>query len=199
MATLYCLGDSLTFGLGVRRQDRWTSLVDQQTDVSVINMGCNGDTTGGMLVRLNRDILGSNAAHTPLSTVLIMGGSNDIFYSGSLSTARANMGAMLHQTMSAGFRPVVGIPLPLDPALAPQKWAHVVDFPAAATLLVEYSQWLKDFAGAFSVPVVDFGADFQDEQGRVRGELFLDGLHPTKQGHKLMADRLEAFLKTTRG
>jgi lysophospholipase L1-like esterase len=199
MATVYCLGDSLTFGLGVRRQERWTGLAEQETGHHVVNLGCNGDTTGGMLVRLNRDVLGVAGVRQQQSTVLIMGGSNDIFYSGSAAPARANMGAMLHQTMSAGLRPVVGIPLPLDPALAPRKWAGVVDFSAAAGLLEEYSRWLQGFADAFSIQTVDFRADFLDDRGYVRAELFLDGLHPNSRGHRLMADRLAAFLKTQDG
>jgi len=194
MGMLYCLGDSLTFGLGVRRQERWTSLADQASVHQIVNMGCNGDTTGGMLARLNTQVLSGHTPRQEVPRVLIMGGSNDIFYSGSAAPARADMGAIIHQTMSAGLQPIVGIPLPLDPALAPEKWAHVVDFPRAARLLDEYAQWLKDFCAAFSVGVVDFREDFLRPDGSVREELFLDGLHPNREGHRLMAQRLMAFL-----
>ena len=193
MKQLYCLGDSLTFGLGVRRQERWTTLTEQNTGIRVVNLGCNGDTTGGMLVRLQNQIL---SAHTPgeEAAVLLMGGSNDIFYSGSPVAARGNLGAMIHQTLSAGLQPIVGIPLPVDPALAPQKWAHVVDFPQAAALLEEYARWLEDFSAAFSVKTVNFRAEFLKPDGSVDPTLFLDGLHPNREGHIAMARRLTAFL-----
>jgi len=194
MKQLFCLGDSLTFGLGVRRQERWTTLTEQNTGIRVVNLGCNGDTTGGMLVRLQSQILSSHSASEP-SAVLLMGGSNDIFYSGSAIAARGNLGAMIHQTLSAGLQPIVGIPLPVDPALAPRKWAHVVDFPRAAVLLEEYARWLEDFSAAFSVKTVDFRVDFLKPDGTVDPALFLDGLHPNREGHLAMARRLTEFLK----
>ena len=69
---LICIGDSLTFGYGVRPSQRWTRLCAQETGWEIVNEGISGDTTGGMLVRLrallaNRDI----GAQRPL--VLLMG------------------------------------------------------------------------------------------------------------------------------
>ena len=52
---LICLGDSLTFGAGVTRRDCWTSLVQRECGWTVVNRGISGDTTGGMLVRLQYD------------------------------------------------------------------------------------------------------------------------------------------------
>lgn len=191
MGELFCLGDSLTFGFGVRRQERWTHLVQQQTDLQVINLGCNGDTTGGMLVRLQKEILPRQTQ----GKVLLMGGSNDIFYAGDAAAARSNMGAMIQQTMAAGFEPLVGIPLPADAAHAPQQWAQVVDFEKAEKLLAEYTNWLKGFCDAFAVSFVDFRADFLNSDGSVKTQLLLDGLHPNRDGHRLMADRLAQHLR----
>ena len=49
---LICIGDSLTFGYGVRPFQRWTRLCAQETGWEIVNEGISGDTTGGMLVRL---------------------------------------------------------------------------------------------------------------------------------------------------
>ena len=49
---LICIGDSLTFGYGVRPSQRWTRLCAQETGWEIVNEGISGDTTGGMLVRL---------------------------------------------------------------------------------------------------------------------------------------------------
>ena len=190
MGELYCLGDSLTFGFGVRRQERWTNLVQQQTALQVINLGCNGDTTGGMLARLQTVL-----TTQPRGKVLVMGGSNDIFYGGDVAGAKANMGALLQQTMAAGFEPIIGIPLPAVAEDAPQAWAQVVDFACANVLLEQYCLWLKDFAAAFGAVVVDFRADFMDENGVAKRQLFVDGLHPTAEGHRLMAQRLTNQLR----
>ena len=113
---LICIGDSLTFGYGVHLSQRWTRLCAQETGWELVNEGINGDTTGGMLARMQGGVLaelreGGLGADRPY--VLLMGGRNDVFYSGSDAAARGNMGAMIHQLFSVGVLPVVGIPLPL--------------------------------------------------------------------------------------
>ena len=188
MQRLYCLGDSLTFGFGVRRQERWTNLL-QEHGWQTVNLGCNGDTTAGMLTRLQAVL-----TDQPRGKVLVMGGSNDIFYGGDIAGAKANMGAMLQQILSAGFEPVVGIPLPAVAEDAPAVWAQVVDFAKANVALEEYCAWLKTFGASFGAKTVDFRCDFVSEKGGARQQLFLDGLHPTPEGHKLMARRLLAQL-----
>ena len=87
------------------------------------NEGINGDTTGGMLARMQGGVLaelreGGLGADRPYA--LLMGGSNDVFYSGSDAAAQENMGAMIHQLFSVGVLPVVGIPLPADAPHAPR-------------------------------------------------------------------------------
>ena len=102
---LICIGDSLTFGYGVHLSQRWTRLCAQETGWELVNEGINGDTTGGMLARMQGGVLaelreGGLGADRPY--VLLMGGSNDVFYSGSDAAARGNMGAMIHQLFSVG-------------------------------------------------------------------------------------------------
>ena len=123
---LICIGDSLTFGYGVHLSQRWTRLCAQETGWELVNEGINGDTTGGMLARMQGGVLaelreGGLGADRPY--VLLMGGSNDVFYSGSDAAARGNMGAMIHQLFSVGVLPMVGIPLPADAPHAPRAWA----------------------------------------------------------------------------
>ena len=178
MTTLYCLGDSLTFGPGVHHSEKWTTLAGG------VNLGVPGDTTAGMLARLQGLL-----AQKPRN-VLLLGGTNDIFFTGSDLCARNNMAAMVHQLTAAGCRVLVGIPLPIVPEAAPQKWAALADFHAAANILEDYCRWLKVFCEAFDIPTVDFYSDYVN-----RPELFADGLHPNAEGHKLMAKRLQEALK----
>lgn len=191
MRKLICLGDSLTFGLRVPHSQAWPRLVSRETGMEVQNLGISGDTTGGMLARLQNltGMLGHGAAEN-MPLLLIMGGSNDIFYAGTDTVAKANMGAMIHQAMAAHMQPVVGIPLPISPEDAPKNWGKIADFYKAAEQIAAYSQWLKDFCAAFSVPFVDFRQDFLNPDGSVRRALFADGLHPNAQGHEKMARRL---------
>lgn len=190
MTELYCLGDSLTFGPGVPKSQKWTTLAAGE-DLHIVSLGVPGDTTGGMLARL-QTLLQSHLA--PGTKVLVMGGSNDIFFSGSSTAARGNLAAMVHQLSAAGLSPIVGIPLPICVEDAPQKWAKLADFSRSAALLEEYCRWIGVFCEAFDIPVVDFRKDYVNQGGSVRRELFLDGLHPNAQGHALMAARLREAL-----
>ena len=108
---LLCIGDSLTFGYGVRTFQRWTRLCAQETGWEIVNEGISGDTTGGMLVRL-RALLAERDICVQRPLVLLMGGANDIFFSGTDTGARANMGAMLNQLLSLGVHTIIGIPTP---------------------------------------------------------------------------------------
>ena len=110
---------------------------------------------GGVLAELRE---GGLSADRPY--VLLMGGSNDVFYSGSDAAARENMGAMIHQLFSVGVLPVVGIPLPADAPHAPRAWAAAVDFEAAERTMKGYCAWLKRYCTTFGVPYIDFCADF---------------------------------------
>ena len=105
------------------------------------------------------------------------------------------MGAMIHQLFSVGVLPMIGIPLPADAPHVPRAWAAAVDFEAAERTMKEYCAWLKRYCTAFGVPYIDFCADFLSPDGSIRSELLLDGLHPTPEGHRLMARRLSAQLK----
>ena len=186
MKKLICLGDSLTFGLRVPQSQTWPRLV-QETGVEVMNLGICGDTTGGMLARLPL-ILKEQSKQN--AYVLIMGGSNDIFYSGTDTAARSNLGAMVHQVIAAGLTPIVGISLPIVPEDAPQDWDPVANFREAAKILEGYCAWLNTYCKAFGIPTVDFRADFLTPDGQVRRELYCDGLHPNAQGHRLMAKKI---------
>lgn len=193
---LICIGDSLTYGYGVHPPQRWTRLCAQETGWEIVNEGISGDTTGGMLARLQRLFpeLRADSICAEHPRVLLMGGSNDVFYSGVDTGARANMGTMIQQLLGIGVLPLVGVSLPIDEMHTPKAWAAVVDFPAAAVCIKGYCAWLKRYCATFCVPYIDFRADFLRPDGTVRAELLLDGLHPTPEGHQLIAARLSELL-----
>lgn len=60
---------------------------------TLVNRGITGDTAGGMLSRFGRDVLNERP-----DRVLIMGGANDIFLTSSDLRARADLGALVHQS-----------------------------------------------------------------------------------------------------
>ncbi len=90
------------------------------------------------------------------------------------------------------------VPTPICAENAPPAWAAVVDFRSAERQLEQYCAWLRRFSKCFGAECIDFRADFFDPNGRLKRELLLDGLHPTPEGHQIMARRLCAHLKRER-
>ncbi len=186
---ILCLGDSLTFGTGVTRSNAWTTLVHKQSGCELVNRGIPGDTTGGMLARFGHEV----ERHRP-NALVVMGGSNDIFSSGDDKAARANITALAHQTSARNIMPIVCAPPPLNPALIDASYRNLFDVDAAQASLREYALWLRRFTSFFSIPFVDFWSSFTAPAWRVQDEeLYVDGLHPSRTGHILMA---EVFLST---
>ncbi len=190
---LICLGDSLTYGYGVRRAQCWTELAAGQSGWTVRNCGVCGDTTGGMLSRM-RELLREPSGRREERCFLLMGGCNDIFYSGRREGAQENMAAMVHQLFAVGEAPIVALGPGLGGVNYPHSWLSLTDFPAAEALLDAYYAWLERFCGAFGVRMIDFRNDFRDEAGQPRTALYLDGLHLNEEGHRVMAARVATVL-----
>ena len=194
---LICIGDSLTFGYQVPREHCWTSVFGRISGWEVVNRGISGDTTGGMLARLQRDAMNlalEERARGRASRVLVMGGGNDIFFSGTADQAKANIAAICYQLEAEGLSVLLGIPLPIDWTGTPENWASFVDFRRAAVEMQSYSAWLRQYTQSTGIPSVDFSVDFLDSAGQVRRELLVDGIHPNQEGHRKMAERLKASL-----
>ena len=193
MGTIICLGDSLTYGYGVRRAQCWTELAAGMSGWNVVNRGICGDTTGGMLVRL-REILRESIGEREERCFLLMGGCNDIFFSGSSTGARENMAAMAHQLFAEGEMPLIAVGPGIAKGNFPTMWSDLVDFPAAVEVVRAYYEWLERFCLSFGVRMIDFRGDFCDREGKVRTELYLDGLHLNPEGHRVMAERVAKVL-----
>ena len=103
-----------------------------------------------------------------------------------------------NQLLSLGVHTMIGIPTPICAENAPPAWAAVVDFRSAERQLEQYCAWLRRFSKCFGAECIDFRADFFDPNGRLKRELLLAGLHPTPEGHQIMARRLSAHLKRER-
>ncbi len=194
---LIALGDSITYGYGIHPSQKWTTLLSQSCHIDVENHGINGDTTGGMLARLQQ-ILAPYRSDSSLSTqghvVLVMGGGNDIFYSNSSSEAKNNIGAMVNQIANLGLHPMVGIAPAMVPQDIPSSWGTVVQFDRAVIAMAHFDGWQREFCTSFDVDFVDFSGDFLSPEGQPKRHLFLDGIHPNEEGQQLMAQQMQQQL-----
>ena len=180
---IVCLGCSITAGYGVSREESWVELLSVMTGHLWINAGICGDTTGGMLARLDKSVF----SHNP-DAALIMGGTNDILSCGSWECAKPNIMAMVHQCVSRGVKPIIGVPLPISP-YAPSSYKSFLDIKAASVQMSFYSEWLRLFASELRLRTVDFGSSYEKFAKTFGWDraYFSDGLHPTAEGHIVMA------------
>lgn len=182
---IVCLGDSLTSGYGVARDECWIGLLGRSRH-QWINAGVAGDTTAGMLARLRPDVF----VHKPC-TVLIMGGYNDVMLLNSFDAAKANMMALAHQCAAGGVMPVIGIPIPIHPS-GSNPWSDFMELQCAERLTGYYCDWLRCFADTFGFASADLWTPFEAYASKAGDAAYLpDGIHPSPEGHLVIAHTLE--------
>lgn len=193
MSTILCLGDSLTEGVDLDKAARWSSLLAHALNVEVTNCGISGDTTAGMLSRFHSEVV----TRKP-DLVMLLGGSNDLWYNVAPEMIVANFFAMISHARYHGITPLVGMPLPLHIEAAKQQtwFPPVCGYAACNKHIQALGQTLKKIAIESDVPVLDFYQPFLNADGEVAADLFLeDGAHPNAAGHRCMAKIAISLLK----
>jgi len=180
---IVCIGDSLTSGYKMPKSRMWPELVSKKYSYEVLNMGIAGDTTGGMLSRFHRDVVKQH----PVSTI-IMGGVNDLIWGVPLSILESNIAALVEHSYHYNIIPIIGIPVPIEIEGAAKYWPFIDDFSGVNQNISEYRQWILKFAINFKCQAIDFYKEFIDDDLLVIKSYYSDGLHPTLEGNKIMAD-----------
>jgi acyl-CoA thioesterase-1 len=184
---LVCHGDSLTQGTDLEAQYTWPALVGSTFQLEVVNSGIGGDTSGGLLGRFYPDVV----QHGP-DIVLILAGTNDLWWDVSVNTILANIFAMASQARYHQIAPLIGTPLPLYMgAVAKQEFlAFLSGYQRCLDKLSRLVEALLEAAKASDIATIDYHHLFQDAGGQVLGNLYLpDGLHPNRLGHRRMATK----------
>ncbi|MBI4857518.1 MAG: hypothetical protein HY818_12335 [Acetobacterium woodii] len=186
---IICFGDSLTFGYQVSREEKWHVIAEKKTGIQMVNRGVSGDTTEGMLERIQKQVLDAKP-----DGVILMGGYNDIFFNRNWERAAQNMSAMVDQFKTNNIKAFVAIPPPIHLPVAFKDGGEMVDFEESAVMIEAYCQWLRDYTVSSRIPTLDFRAsiDWTDK------DLYLDGIHQSPAGHQRMADSFIVFWKSSR-
>lgn len=100
--TLLVLGDSLSAGYGMAREQGWVSLLssrvrDRHPDWDVVNASMSGETTAGGAARIAAEL----SAHRP-DLLLLELGANDALRGLPLEQAQANLQRIIDQARGAG-------------------------------------------------------------------------------------------------
>lgn len=162
------LGDSLTYGYPFSPRESWVARVEEALGIKISNRGVCGDTLVDMLVRLERDVLALKPEYC-----LVMGGTNDVYqvrYRWQ-DSCRA-MYEIVQHLRQAGIMPVLGLPLPVEEEEIQAR-------------LDELLAWQRDFCQEAGIPLIDFDMAFRQQRG---SGLLPDGVHPSREGYRLMAE-----------
>lgn len=168
------LGDSITQG--------WTDLVQRLAPWKCANRGISGDTTRGVLYRLQEDVLDLE----PAAIVLLIG-TNDIGLGADPEEVAQNVRAILQACQKANPRmPVVVCRVMPShasrqrPAEKIRRLNELVD-----AVVQEFPQCRR----------CDTWTPFADPDGNARPEEFPDLLHPNAAGYEKWAAALEPVLR----
>ena len=181
---LVCIGNSIVNGFPHRRSQCFASLLRESTDYDVINKGVNGDTAMGMKYRFAQDVLSKNPDY-----VMILTGSND-FISGLVGPERCMdiVAEMCELSREKGIKPILLTPILCDGERAMTEWIPA-DYVTAIDHLRTFSDLLKAYAkehdDCLLIDLQEAYLDFDD---------FVDGIHPTVEGHQFIADFIRPLL-----
>jgi lysophospholipase L1-like esterase len=141
-------------------------------DVSVQfgNFGVNGDTTRGMLRRLESQV-------TPLDPdyVIVWGGINDLYGGFPPEDIMGNLNALYVKTSEIGAEPIAC------------TLTSVAGFDAAIPSIRRLNQSIRERCSENSILYADLYAATSDEEGRLEGRYSSDGVHLTAAGNERVA------------
>jgi acyl-CoA thioesterase-1 len=171
------LGDSLTAGLGLLPDEAYPALLERRLRregyaYRVVNAGVSGETTAGGLRRLDW-VLRSRP-----SIVIVALGANDGLRHQSVAATRDNLVAIVRRLRAAGAHVL------LAGMRAPPNYGDEYGRAFAAVF--------PDVSRATGVPLAPFLLDGVAGNSRLNQP---DGIHPTAEGQRLIAETLWPYLK----
>jgi acyl-CoA thioesterase I len=175
------MGDSIT--------GQWT-LADSFPGKPYINRGIGGQTTSQMVVRMFPDVIDLNPA-----AMILMPGNNDIAANtgpSTLTMVEENIEAMSELAQAHRIKVILCSVTPIGD-FGPAPEVLRVQRPTAD--IRKINQWMEDYAARANAEYVDYFTALSDARGLMKKQYSTDGLHPNSEGHKLMAQLVEAAIQ----
>jgi acyl-CoA thioesterase-1 len=174
---LVVLGDSLTAGLGLDVKDAYPTLLQQKLDASgihlrVINAGSSGDTSAGGLSRVDLALEGD------VRLMLLALGGNDALRALPVEDLRRNLSTIIERAQAKGATVI------LAGMEAPPNFGQ------------DYTTAFRDVyisvAERYKVPFIPFLLQGVAGVERLNQP---DGIHPTAEGARMIADHVWAVVE----
>lgn len=173
------LGDSLTAGLGLDQRDAYPTLIQQKVDAAglkyqVVNAGVSGDTSAGGLSRLDWALEGD------VKVMVVALGGNDGLRGLPSDELHRNLAMIIERAQAKQIQVI------LAGMEAPPNFGQAY--------IVSFHQVYPDLAKKYGVPLIPFL--LQGVAG-VEGLNQRDGIHPTAEGARTVADNVWTVLRPT--
>ncbi|KAA3620535.1 MAG: arylesterase [Flavobacterium sp.] len=178
--TILCFGDSITAGYGLDdSNEAYPALLQKKIDsmelnYTVINSGLSGETTAGGRSRL------SWVMKQKVDVFLLELGGNDGLRGIPLTETRANLKAIIEtvQTQSPGTRIILaGMELPPN---------------MGKDYTTEFRELFAEIASQYDVAFIPF---ILKDVGGIKALNQNDGIHPTAEGHQIVANTVWEVLR----
>ncbi len=170
------LGDSITQGWG-------DDFGGQFPGMKAANRGISGDTTRGMLIRLQEDVL----ALSPAAVVLLMG-TNDLAEGAAPGTIAGNLKLILAALKEHNAN---------MPVILCQVFPSSASKSRSADQIKKINElYASEVKGNARVTLVETWPLFANDAGDARAEEFPDLLHPNKTGYDKWASAIRPVLAT---
>lgn len=173
------LGDSITAGLGLEPEQAYPTLIQQKVDAEslgyhVVNAGVSGDTSAGGLSRLEWALDGD------VKVMVVALGGNDGLRGLPPEELQKNLATIIERAQARKIAVV------LAGMEAPPNFGQ--------TYTVSFRRVYADLAKQYGVPLIPFL--LQGVAG-IEGLNQRDGIHPTAEGARTVADNVWTVLRPT--
>lgn len=168
------MGDSIT--------ENWALGDPAFFDRQHLDRGISGQTSEQMLVRFRSDVVALNP-----KIVHILAGTNDIAGNTGPTSAqdfKNNVMSMVEIARANGIRVLIGS----IPPCAAFGWQPHVD---PKPWISQLNAWLRVYALQHQVEFIDYHSVLAGSSGEFRADLSNDGVHPNRDGYRLMRGLFE--------
>lgn len=195
---IICIGDSLTEGYPFFGDRSWPAQVTLMEGWEMVNLGISGQTAEEILARTVRKEYfrcgGTKAGSEGVKAdmAVILAGSNDFIYTDrTAEEVFADIQKIAEDAASEGIIPVIGTPTLCLPEQASVSWTDspYTDYEAVNRKLRELAGLIYRYTEECAVKLLDFQEVYK------RYGKYVDGLHPTEEGYRLMAEFAKEELK----
>ncbi len=172
------LGDSISAGYGIQREQGWVHLLDEtlaqrEDGWTAVNASISGETTGGGLARLD----GVLAEHNPDIVIIELGG-NDGLRGYPIEKIRTNLRAMVDQVKAINATPII-VAMRIPPNYGP-RYTRAFD-----SVFAEVAEEKQTLYVPFLLQDVALADDLMQD----------DGIHPTAAAQPLLLDAVWTHLQ----